>query len=45
MANGNDGQYLGNDSEVIQLPADLPAADAGWGEDAAVVEVANEPGK
>ncbi|AVP41422.1 hypothetical protein SEA_YARA_88 [Streptomyces phage Yara] len=40
MANGNDnGQYLGNDSEVVQLPADTTPADAGWGEDAAVVEV------
>jgi hypothetical protein len=41
MADNND-QHLGNDAEVIQLPADLPASQAGWGEDAAVVEVAKE---
>lgn len=37
MADQN--QYLGNDDEVVQLPSAPETQSAGWGEDAAVVNV------
>lgn len=41
----DQNQYLGNDSEVVQLPSTPETQSAGWGEDAAVVEVPIEPTK
>lgn len=35
----DQNQTLGNDDEVIQLPSSPETQSAGWGEDAAVVEV------
>lgn len=43
MSGNDNSQYLGNDSEVVNIPADQGSdPNAGWGSDDAVVQVPTE---